>query len=210
MGDENAVATLGYSDKLLARRSEPGTQFTEKTTRHHKPLYDDYTVAKMHIMQAIGDITDLDLFGRQCLVAVFVKPGITRTGIKLPMMDQKNDWWEHKVVLLLKTGPDAFKGTPGYIASMYGGTVVQQEDPEDPSKMIDVLTEDFRPKLGEWLFANANAGIQTSIMGDGASRPQGVDHRGDPEDLFEWDGWPCRIIQDDQFLGRLPKPHQVV
>lgn len=179
---------VGYSDKLLAA---PGAapRFTEKSTRHHRPFYDDYNVSKAHILQAVGDIGDLDVFGRQCLVAVYVKPNITPGGIALPIREIKNDWWESKAVLLLKCGPDAFKGDDGYLQAMYGGRP---------------------PQPLEWLFANASSGLQTNICGEGASRPQGQDFHFNPCDLFEWDGWPCRIIPDDMFLGRLTKPHELI
>lgn len=167
----------------------PGGKHTEKTTRHHRPFYDDYRTAKAHILQAIGDLNDIDLFGRQCLCAVFVRPNITPGGVALSVKEIREDWYQHKVVLLLKHGPDAFTGADSYLDAMYGGRP---------------------PHLLEWLFARADAGIQTNICGEGGSRPQGQDFHFEPCDLFEWDGWPCRIVPDDAFLGRLPRPHEII
>lgn len=180
------VAPLGQSSR-----------FTDGVTRHHRPFFDDYTLSKLHITQAIGDITDLDIFGRNVLVAVFCRPNTMP--IKMPDGSQsvlyqtqkeiKEDWYQHKVVLVLKCGPDAFRGEDSYLQAMFAGVP---------------------PKAGEWLFANASAGIQVNIAGEGASRPQSVDRRGEPMDIYEWDGWPCRIISDEHFLGRLERPHGVI
>lgn len=187
-----------HGDKFLAPLST-SARFTEAVTRHHRPLYDDYTVAKAHIAQAIGDLSDMDVFGRQVLCAVFCRPNMdqmtrpdgTKSTIYTSLKEIKEDWFQHKVVLILKLGPEAFQGDDSYRDAVFGkGT---------PS-----------PQPGEWLFANANAGIQVNICGEGGTRPQGLDHRGRTVDLFEWEGWPCRIIGDDNFLGRITKPHTVV
>ena len=195
---DGSLTVISQGERAVAplQRAAP---FTEGISRHHRPFYDDYTVAKMHIAQAIGDLTDMDVFGRQVLCAVFCRPASqpikkpdgTEGVLYLPVKEIKEDWYQHKVVLVLKTGPDAFKGDPSYLRAMFGDGV--------PA-----------PVPGEWLFANANAGIQVNIAGEGGSRPQAVDRRGEPFDIFEWDGWPCRIIPDDQFFGRITKPHSVV
>lgn len=172
-------------------------KFSDPIGRHHRPFYDDYDVAKMHILQALGDLSDLDIFGRQVACAVFIRPNTmpitmpdgTKSVLYLPIKEVKEDFYQNKTVLVLKCGPEAFTGEENYLTAMYGG---------------------FVPAPGEWLFANANSGIQVNLVGDGASRPQSVDRRGEPLDIFEWDGWPCRIMSDDNFLGRIAKPHQIV
>lgn len=184
-------ATTNYVAPLAQK-----AKFTDGVTRHHRPFYDDYNVAKLHILQAVGDLTELDVFGRNVLCAVFCRPN-TRTvpmadgskgAIYLPVKEIKEDWYQHKVVLILKAGPDAFVW-------------------DDPRPMFGDASP---PKAGEWVFANANSGIQVNIMGEGASRPQTVDLRDEVMDLFEWDGWPCRIMSDENVLGRLEKPHSVI
>lgn len=187
-----------HGDKFLAPLST-SARFTEAVSRYHKPVYDDYDVAKAHVAQAIGDISDLHIFGRQVLCAVFVRPNMsqktnpdgTKSTIYTSLKDIKEDWWQGKSVLILKLGPEAFQGDDSYRDAVFGRGVPV-------------------PKPGEWLFANANAGIQVSIYGEGGTRPQGVDHAGRHVDLFEWEGWPCRIMSDDSFIGRIGKPHQVV
>lgn len=173
-------------------------QFTTGVARHHRRSYDDYEIAKAHILQAVGDLGDIELFGKQVLCAVFCRPNMREikrasgeiaqvyTGLK----EIQEDWWQTKGVLILKCGPAAFTGEDSWLAEQYGANSA--------------------PKPGDWLFAHANTGIQINLAGDGASRPQALDFQGEPVDLFEWDGWPCRVIPDDQFYGRLTNPQAVV
>ena len=155
----------------------------------HKWGHEDYEVAKDHIWRQIGNLDSLEVFGRQVLVAVYTRPAYNeRTKMYHVEAEQRKDWWEGKVVLLLKLGPDAFSGTADYLQAQYGGTV---------------------PKIGEWLFQNANSGIQFSLSNDG-ERITYEDRHGDKHNLYPSEGWPVRIVLDDQFLGRLVKPHTVV
>lgn len=159
--------------------------------RHH---HADYEEAKRQILQAIGDISDEDLFGRQVLVAVYVRPELNPvTGLVSTMTTLKEDWWQGKIVMVLKLGPDAFgqvTGEDSYFKATFG---------DKPP-----------PQPGEWLMMNANAGLQTSFYGKGAARPKGKDRHGEMVDLYDWDGWPCRIVPDDSFLMRISTPHTVV
>ena len=184
----------------MARFLEPRQQtprFMEKTTRHHRQDFDDYEVAKTHIFQMLGDIygpEGLVLIGKEVCVAVFVRPNCYRISedkiFFRPITEQKEDWWQHKVALIVATGPSAFLGDESYMQAQFG--------------------EYGPPKVGDWVFCNASSGLQISLCGDGASRPQGVDNMGRTIDLYEWDGWPCRLISDDLFLGRIGKPQQIV
>lgn len=185
----NELAPVSFGERMLAPIQQ-SAQFGEGVSRHHRPFFDDYEVAKQLIHQALGDLSKFDVFGRNVLVAVFCRPNITPGGFYLGVKEIKEDWFQHKVVLVLKVGPDAFKGDKSYLDAMFG---------DAPP-----------PKPDEWLIANASAGIQINLMGEGGSRPQGKDHRGNPIDVFEWDGWPCRIISDESFLGRLERPHEIV
>lgn len=196
---DTEIATIDDRRRdLEATRGErflsPLTQtakFGAGSSRHHRPFFDDYEIAKLCIQQALGDMTDIDIFGRDVLTAVFCRPNVTPGGIYITSKEVKEDWWQHKVVLVLKCGPDAFTGDDSYLAARFG-------------------TDVKPPKPGDWLFARPEAGLQISLVGEGGSRPQGKDHRGNPMDVFDWDGWPCRIIPDEEFKGRLPKPHGVV
>jgi hypothetical protein len=178
---------------------EQRAKFSDGVTRHHRPFYDDYDVAKLHILQSVGDLSEFEVFGRNLIMAVFCRPnmmpikndaGEVISHFYLPVKEAKEDQFQHKAMLVLKMGPGCFQDKEDYLRSMFGD--------REP------------PKPGDWLWANASTGTQFNIAGEGWSSPQGVDHRGQPINLFEWDGWPCRILTDESFFGRLTKPHQVV
>lgn len=189
--DSTNLVTLSRGERMLAPLSQPA-QYTDPIGRHHRPFYADYEVAKSHINQMVGSMDHFEVFARQVIVGVFTRPNVTPKGFFLPVSEIKEDWWQHKVVLLLKAGPEAFKGDDEgtYHRATFG--------------------DHAAPAVGDWLIMNASSGMQINWCGDGASRPQGKDHAGRTVDLFEWDGWPCRIVADDCFLGRLTKPHNLV
>ncbi len=153
--------------------------------------HEDYEVAKDHIRRQLGSLDNLEVFGRQVLVAVYVRPVENkRTGLTATPKQQEADWYEGKVVLVIKAGPSAFTGTEDYLIEMYG---------DRPP-----------PAAGDWLFQNANTGIQFSFKGDGAERVQYEDRHGEMHPMYPSDGWQVRIVLDDGFLGRIPRPTSVV
>lgn len=164
---------------------------TDVASALHGWGHEDYEVAKDHILRQLGSMDNLEIFGRQVLVAVYVRPAENkRSGLTATAKRQEADWYEGKVVLVLRAGPSAFTGDDGYLESMYG--------------------ERAAPIAGDWLFQNANTGIQFSFCGDGAERVQYQDRHGDSHPMYPSDGWQVRIVMDDGFLGRIPKPTSVV
>lgn len=154
--------------------------------------HDDYEMAKRHIAQQIGKLDDeLEVFGRQVLCAVYIRPLLNpRSGIQSSDKHQQEDIWQGKVLMVLRCGPDAFRGEDSYIKAMFG--------------------ESGAPKPGDWLIANANTGLSINIKGEGGTRVTAEDRRGEQEKLYPMDGWACRIVPDDLFIGRVLKPHTVV
>lgn len=209
----NAVAISTPAGRQAVAPLQQAPKFSEGISRHHRPFYDDYNVAKSHIHQALGDITTdgLELVGREVCVAVYCRPNMMRIKSPsgddkvffLPVKEIKEDWWQHKAGLIVAMGPTAFHGDDSYLDAMFG---LRDEDGE----LIPGSGRPRRWKVGDWLFGNPSSGMQIQLCGEGASRPQGVDNTGEAMDLFEWDGWPCRIVLDDVFVGRIAKPHSVV
>lgn len=66
------------------------------------------------LLDKVGDISDLDVFHNQILVAVYQRPSEIKTasGMTLHLPDQfrKEDEYQGKVGLVLKAGPLAFVG----------------------------------------------------------------------------------------------------
>ncbi len=156
----------------------------------HRWHHDDYAVAREHIFRQLGDISESMVFGHQVLCAVYVRPGRTRSGLEFTEDKQNEDIHVGKTMMIVQLGPSAFKGDPGYLADTYG--------------------ESGPPKIGDWVAARSNAGEAMSMQGENAERVRHEDRRRDLQTTYPWDGWPCRIINDDALLMRVAKPHQVV
>ena len=163
---------------------------TANVSTLHKWHHDDYDEAKSQIRQSLGSIDDIEIFGRQVLVAVYVRPEKSANGLYMGAAAQREDVYQGKAMLVLKCGPDAFQGDNGYEEATFGKL--------------------GRPEPGDWVFARASSGEPLSLCGDGAERPTGATFGGEMVDIYGWDGWPCRLISDEAILGRMNKPHTIV
>ena len=63
---------------------------------------------KAEILKAIGDISQVEVFNNQILVAIYIRPEKTAGGILLTHNVRDEDKWQGKVGLVLKKGPSAF------------------------------------------------------------------------------------------------------
>lgn len=66
------------------------------------------TDPKAELLAQIGDLSGIELFHNQILVAVYIRPEKTKSGIILADVTRKEDEYQGKVGLVLKTGPLAF------------------------------------------------------------------------------------------------------
>lgn len=157
----------------------------------HAWHHDDYDLAKQHIFDQLGSLDGLEIFGRQVLVGVYVRPAMNpRNGWTVIESRQQEDWYQGKVALIIALGPDAFVGDESYRKANF--------------------PDGIAPKVGDWMFMNASTGMQMNMCGDGAVRVQYEDRHGDMQNMYPNDGWPIRTLLDDGFLGRLTKPHHIV
>ncbi len=100
-------------------------------------------LAKKEILEAIGDISKIEIFGQQLLIIPYVRPKVTASGIHIPDTSAKEDVWQGKVGLIVKVGPTAFKeGQEG----QYGGRF---------------------PEIGEWIFHDVKACFMMHVRGTG-------------------------------------------
>ena len=65
------------------------------------------------LLDTIGDISNVEVFNNQLLVAVYIRPEKTKSGILLPGQTRDEDKYQSKVGLVLKKGPSAFEDTNG-------------------------------------------------------------------------------------------------
>ena len=68
---------------------------------------------KKALHKQIGDISDIEIYNNQVLVAVYIRPEKTSGGIIIPDENRNEDKTQGKVGLVLKKGPDAFKDESG-------------------------------------------------------------------------------------------------
>ena len=60
------------------------------------------------LKEQIGNIDDIEIFNNQILVAVYIRPQKTKSGIYLPDSHVKEDEYQSKIGLVLKKGGMAF------------------------------------------------------------------------------------------------------
>ena len=65
---------------------------------------------KAVLKEQIGNIDSFDIYNNQILIAVYVRPEKTKSGIFLPDAHRAEDQFQSKVGLVLKKGPAAFEG----------------------------------------------------------------------------------------------------
>ena len=68
---------------------------------------------KVDIFESVGDIKDFEMFNNQLLVAIYVRPQRTASGIFLTDNTVDEDKFQGKVGLVVKLGPDAFEDETG-------------------------------------------------------------------------------------------------
>lgn len=65
------------------------------------------------LRKEVGDVSDIEIFNMQVLVAVYIRPEKTKSGIILSDRTRDEDKYQSKVGLILKKGPSAFVDDDG-------------------------------------------------------------------------------------------------
>lgn len=65
------------------------------------------------LLDKIGDMSKVEVFNNQILVAVYLRPEKTKSGIYMPDNHRDEDKFQSKVGLVLKKGPMAFDDHTG-------------------------------------------------------------------------------------------------
>ena len=63
---------------------------------------------KAELLKKIGDISELEIFNNQILVAVYIRPQKTKGGIIMTDRARDEDKYQGKIGLIVKKGRDAF------------------------------------------------------------------------------------------------------
>ena len=60
------------------------------------------------LLKEIGNISDIEIFNNQVLLAVYIRPDKLKSGLYMPDKTRDEDRYQGKVGLLVKRGPAAF------------------------------------------------------------------------------------------------------
>ncbi len=97
---------------------------------------------KADLMKTVGDISDIEVYNNQVLVALHLGPAVTPGGVMLPQSQQDEAIYQGKTGCIIKLGPQAFKPDPN-----------GQWQWEDP------------PKVGDWVWSRSSDGWNLRING---------------------------------------------
>lgn len=95
------------------------------------------------IIDAVGDISQLELTGVQVLVGTYIRPKKTGGGIILTDKTRDEDLYQGKTGLVLKVGPGAF---------------IDGDN-------ADTKFQGFKVKPGDWIFYGVQDGLSLNING---------------------------------------------
>jgi len=65
------------------------------------------------LLEKIGSVEDFELFNNQVLIALYIRPTKTKSGIHLTDKTVDEDIYQSKVGLVMKLGPTAFQDDSG-------------------------------------------------------------------------------------------------
>lgn len=74
----------------------------------HMPMLHEQD-PKLTILDALGDISNIEMFHNQVLLATYLRPTKTKSGLILTDSHVDEDKYQSKVGLLVKRGPKAFE-----------------------------------------------------------------------------------------------------
>jgi len=77
------------------------------------------------LLEQAGDLANVEVFNNQLLVAVYVRPQKTKSGIYLTDKTTDEDQYQSKVGLVLKKGPSAFNDATG---EWFNGVTINEGD----------------------------------------------------------------------------------
>jgi co-chaperonin GroES (HSP10) len=70
------------------------------------------------LLKDLGDLSQVEIFNNQLLVAVYLRPEKTKSGFYLPDQNREEDKFQSKVGLLVKMGPSAFEASGAWFKDL--------------------------------------------------------------------------------------------
>lgn len=96
---------------------------------------------KDKLKKTVGDVSKVEIFNNQLLVAVYLRPEKTKSGIYMPDSHRDEDRHQSKVGLVLKKGPNAFVDD------------------------TNVWFKDVNVEIGDWIVFRPSDGWQITVNG---------------------------------------------
>jgi co-chaperonin GroES (HSP10) len=93
------------------------------------------------IRKEMGEISDIEIFHNQVLVAIYIRPEKTKSGLYLSAQTREEDKYQGKVGLIIKKGADAFV--------------------DDSGKWFKGVNLD----VGDWIYFRPSDGWQITVHG---------------------------------------------
>jgi co-chaperonin GroES (HSP10) len=69
---------------------------------------------RLKLLEALGDLSGIELFTNHLLIAVYQRPEKTKSGLYLAKATLDEDQYQSKVGLVIKKGPQAFVNSGGW------------------------------------------------------------------------------------------------
>lgn len=158
----------------------------QSVTKLHTLFNNDLDASRQEMFDALGDISSLEIWGSQVLLGVYCRPVETKGRFLVGNDVSVEDVWQGSVGMILKLGPLAFAED----ASEFGGR---------------------KPEVGDWVYHDVNTMIlQKSIAGPGSKKTMITAPNGTAEETRKWEGWPVRILESRQIIGRIGLPEILV
>lgn len=95
---------------------------------------------KADLMKIVGDVSTIEVYNNQVLVALHLGPAVSPGGVTLPQSQQDEAVYQGKVGCIIKLGPQAFQDSGQW----------HWEDP---------------PKVGDWIWSRSSDGWNLRING---------------------------------------------
>src|ERR1700752_1009266 len=152
------------------------------TAQLHAQSHDDPSDAVKEIHDALGDISALELFGSQVLCADYIRPAISKGGIKLPGSHQVEDVYQGKVGLIVAMGYSLER----LVKDVATGNLNADDD------ALLARFGNRPPQVGDWVYFMPQQSVQCAVCGPGSKMGTEVRER---------------IIRDDngEEIGRVPE-----
>ena len=80
---------------------------------HHNIIMNHDIDPREILLKELGDISGLKLANTQFMIAIYIRPEKTKSGLFMPEQARNEDRYQSKMGLIIKMGPSAFKDDTG-------------------------------------------------------------------------------------------------